>query len=57
MGDCLLCPPGDRHVPDDQLADHVRIVHPDAEEPERWPDGGLVVVDQEIAPSEFGGQP
>jgi hypothetical protein len=44
MGHCLRC---DEPVPDDQLLDHLRVLHPDdyGDGPLRWPDGALVVVD------------
>lgn len=34
--------------------DHLRVMHPDEhEEPERWPDGQLVVLDDTLAPEDF----
>ncbi|HKY57617.1 MAG TPA: hypothetical protein VJL80_06235 [Aeromicrobium sp.] len=34
--------------------DHIRVMHPDQyEEPERWPDGGLVIHDDTLTAEEF----
>lgn len=35
--------------------DHLRVMHPDADygEPERWPDGSLVVIDETLEPGDF----
>ncbi len=43
-GRCEVC--GDP-VPTAQLLDHLRLLHPDdyGDGPQRWPDGGLVVID------------
>ncbi|SNR44383.1 hypothetical protein SAMN06265360_10645 [Haloechinothrix alba] len=44
MGDCVTC---NDHIPDPDLLDHLRVMHPDEyAEPERWPDG-MPVVEQE----------
>lgn len=54
---CLLC---NEEWPDDQGGiesgvDHIRVNHPDQyEAPERWPDGGLVIYDDTLAPEDFG---
>lgn len=39
------------------IVDHVRLMHPDQfEDPQRWPDGGLVVVDEtDPTADEIGG--
>lgn len=38
--------------------DHLRVMHPDQfEEPERWPDGGLVIHDDTIEPADFNERP
>jgi hypothetical protein len=29
MAACNLCPPGRRDIPDDQMAEHLRTVHPE----------------------------
>lgn len=53
---CLLC--GDEW-PDaeggvESFLDHLRVLHPDEhEEPERWPDGRIVVYDDTLEPHEF----
>lgn len=47
MGTCNLC--GD--TPDDtDILDHLRLMHPAeyGDGPARWPDGGLVIIDQTI---------
>jgi hypothetical protein len=53
MGACHLCP---EMPPDTELLDHLRVMHPDAygDGPLRWPDGGVVVVDETVEPSDFG---
>jgi nitrogen fixation-related uncharacterized protein len=63
MGDdilagCNLCPPGAPHVPDGELVDHLRLLHPDAwgDGPELWPDGEVVVADLTLEPDDFGGE-
>ena len=44
MAHCFFC--GD-DTPDPKILEHLRIMHPEAygEGPQRWPDGGLVIVD------------
>ncbi|GAB3251075.1 hypothetical protein [Kineosporia babensis] len=44
MATCNLCP----ETPlDDEILDHIRVMHPEQwEEPQRWPDGGFVFTDQ-----------
>jgi len=40
----------------DAVAEHLRLMHPDQDhEPQRWPDGDIVVVDQTLEPDDFGG--
>lgn len=41
----------------EEVNDHLRVVHPCVygDGPERWPDGQIVVYDQTLEPSEFGG--
>ena len=37
------------------LSDHLRVMHPDVpNQPERWHDGSVVVVDTTLEPSDFG---
>jgi len=37
------------------IANHLRLHHPHLDvAPERWPDGGLVVVDTTLEPGDFG---
>lgn len=44
MANCNLCPETPR---DHGILDHIRVMHPDQwEEPEKWPDGGLVFIDR-----------
>lgn len=53
---CLIC---NDEWPDEEgglesIVDHLRVVHPDQyEPPERWPDGGIVVTDDTLAPEDF----
>jgi hypothetical protein len=55
MGTCHLCPPDDAAVPDTELLDHVRVVHPDAYEAvDLWPDGRPLIVDTTLTPEDFG---
>ncbi len=61
MGTCNLCPDGDNDVPDPELLDHLRVMHPDAsgDGPKLWPDGGLVIIDRtaETVADVLGEQP
>jgi hypothetical protein len=43
-GHCRVC---DEDVPSLDLLDHIRVMHPDhyGDGPQRWPDGGVVVID------------
>jgi hypothetical protein len=52
-GWCNLCPGPVETV---HLLDHIRNLHPEqyGDGPERWPDGGLVVVDTTLTPDDFG---
>lgn len=51
-GYCQLCAPP-RKVELEVLLDHLRIVHDRVFEPETWPDGELVVIDQTLEPRDF----
>lgn len=53
---CHLCPPDDNQIPDTDVLDHLRVVHPDAygDGPDLWPDGSPVIVDTTLTPAEFG---
>jgi hypothetical protein len=54
MATCHLCPPGDDWVPDFDVANHLRVVHPDVNDaPERWPDGQIVIHDLTLDPEDF----
>jgi hypothetical protein len=57
MATCYVCPPGEQDVPDVEMLDHLRVMHPDAwgDGPERWPDGRIVVYDTMFTPGDFGG--
>ncbi|HEY3259622.1 MAG TPA: hypothetical protein VGJ95_05025 [Pseudonocardiaceae bacterium] len=59
MATCHVCPPGCQNVPDDDMLDHLRVIHPDlyGDGPERWPDGRVVIVDMTLEPDDFGGAP
>jgi hypothetical protein len=47
MGKCNLCV---EQMPDEQLLEHLRIVHPEiyGDGPLAWPDGGLVIIDRTV---------
>jgi hypothetical protein len=53
---CLIC---EDEWPDEEgglesFVDHMRVNHPDQyEEPDRWPDGQLVVIDDTLEPEDF----
>jgi hypothetical protein len=52
MATCHLC--GGIHIPDRDLIDHLRILHPDHYgEIERWPDGDVVIYDTTTEPYEW----
>lgn len=54
-GICHLCEPA-ADVPTFDLLNHLRVVHPDwYEPPECWPDGSVVILDETLAPEDFGG--
>ena len=54
MGTCHLCPPDDQDVPDEMIADHVRVLHAATfGDVERWPDGSPVVYDATLNPDDF----
>lgn len=54
---CLLCPPDDQDLGDEDLMDHLRLHHPEqwGDGPDRWPDGRPVVVDRTLDPRDFLG--
>lgn len=58
MGTCHICPQGDNTVPDDEVVDHLRVLHPDVygEGPERWPDGDVVVHNLALDPGDFNAE-
>lgn len=43
------CYPCAERIDDGELLDHVRLIHPD-DQPERWPDGDLVIHDEDWRP-------
>lgn len=51
-GWCAIC---QEPVPTHDLLGHLRVMHPAeyGDGPERWPDGGLVVLDATLTPEEF----
>jgi hypothetical protein len=55
MGACHLCAE-QTHIPDEQIVDHLRLLHPDewADGFDRWPDDEIVVNDLTLNPSDFG---
>jgi hypothetical protein len=57
MATCYLCPPADNRLPDAEMEDHLRLLHPDVwgDGPECWPDGSVVVVDMAPEMSDFDG--
>lgn len=48
--------PDDQHVPDHDMLDHLRVIHPDlyGDGPETWPDGTVVIHDTTLEPRDFG---
>lgn len=48
---CAVC--GER-IPIEHLLGHLRGAHDLDEEPETWPDGELVIVDETLEPDDFG---
>jgi hypothetical protein len=57
MATCHMCPTADQQVPDDEMLDHLRVIHPDVwgDGPELWPDGEIVVHDRTVQPGDFMG--
>ena len=57
MGACFVCP-GRPDIPDAEVLDHLRVIHPDVwgDGPTRWPDGRIVVYDTTLTPGDFGGE-
>lgn len=55
MATCHVCPPGEQNLPDAEMTDHLRLIHPDlwGDGPERWPDGQIVVHDTTLEPRDF----
>jgi len=53
---CLLCQPPE--VIGSGILEHLLLIHPDVygDGPDRWPDGGLVIVDQSLEPGHFTNQ-
>lgn len=48
---CDLC---GEDMSSDEILDHLRLMHPaQYQEPETWPDGSFVVVDQTLDPKDF----
>lgn len=58
MATCFLCPAEDNQLPDYDMFDHLRVMHPDAwgDGPERWPDGSVVIHDETLEPGDFTGE-
>lgn len=57
MATCHMCPDGSRHVADDDVIEHLRVLHPDQYELlERWLDGAVVIYDTTLEPGDFGGE-
>lgn len=51
MATCDLCP---ETVADEDMVDHLRLLHPDMYDPvETWPDGRRVIIDETLAPDDF----
>lgn len=51
MGSCLIC---SEKVPDPDLVEHLRLMHPDQYEPSgEWPGGRPVRVDKTLNPADF----
>lgn len=52
MATCGLCP---EEVPDEDVLDHLRVMHPDqyGDGPDQWPNGDVVIVDTTLTPEDF----
>jgi hypothetical protein len=55
MATCHVCPPDAEKVADEEMVNHLRLLHPElyGDGPERWPDGSVVVYDQTLEPGDF----
>lgn len=55
-GHCNVC---GEDVPSVELLDHLRVMHPDhyGNGPERWPDGGIVIHDDDPQPDDAKEKP
>lgn len=58
--ECVFCGPIEGSPQDlneaiEMMVEHIRVLHPEhyGDGPERWPDGGLVVEDESLDPSDF----
>lgn len=52
MATCNLCPPGRRDVPDSEMGDHLRTVHPEVDtDGTRRSDGSTIVSDSSLGPA------
>jgi hypothetical protein len=50
---CLLCKRRPE-IPDEQILEHLRLVHPETwEEIETWPDNAPVIIDRTLHPDNF----
>jgi hypothetical protein len=51
MATCNLCPPGERDIPDDEMAAHLRTRHPEIDaDGTRKADGSTIVHDASLEP-------
>ena len=52
MANCNLCPPGSRSVPDDEMDEHLRTVHPEvADDGTSEADNSTIVRDASLEPA------
>ena len=55
MAECNLCPVGNRTVPDDQMAEHLRTVHPDVDaDGTKKSDSSTIVPSTDLGPGPEG---
>ncbi|WP_433796063.1 hypothetical protein [Actinoplanes sp. CA-252034] len=58
MATCNLCPPEDRDVPDERMADHLRTAHPEvAADGTDEHDGSSIVQDVALEPTTTDASP
>lgn len=52
MAECNLCPAGNRTVPDEEMAQHLRTVHPDVDaDGTKKSDSSIIVPSTDLGPA------